>query len=40
MEQAVELLNARAGSAPAKRRGAARGRGAAKSAGAKRGKKS
>ena len=40
MEQAVELLNARAGSAPAKRRGATRGRGAAKSAGAKRGKKS
>ena len=40
MEQAVELLNARAGSAPAKRRGATRGRGAATSAGAKRGKKS
>ena len=40
MEQAVELLNARAGSAPAKRRGASRGRGAAKSAAPKRGKKS
>jgi len=40
MEQAVELLNARAGSAPAgKRRGTARGRGAAKSAAPKRGKK-
>ena len=40
MEQAVELLNARAGSAPAKRRGASRGGGAARSAGARRGKKS
>ena len=40
MEQAVELLNARAGSAPAsKRRGPARGGGAAKSAAPKRGKK-
>ncbi len=39
MEQAVELLNARAGSAPAKKRGAARGRGGAKSAAPKRGKK-
>ncbi len=39
MEQAVELLNARAGSAPAKRRGPARGRGAAKTAAPKRGKK-
>ncbi len=40
MEQAVELLNARAASAPAsKRRSTARGRGAAKSAGPKRGKK-
>ncbi len=40
MEQAVELLNARAGSAPAgKRRGTARGRGAAKSAAPKRTKK-
>lgn len=39
MEQAVELLNARAGSAPAKRRGPTRGRGAAKSAAPKRGKK-
>ncbi len=32
MEQAVELLNARAGAPSSKRRGAARGRGAAKSA--------
>jgi len=40
MEQAVDLLNARAGSAPAKRRGPARGRGAAKSAAPKRAKKS
>ena len=37
MEQAVELLNARAGAAPSKRRGAARGRaaGGARSGGAR-----
>jgi DNA topoisomerase I len=40
MEQAVELLNARAGSATAsKRRGSTRGRGAARAAAPKRGKK-